>query len=142
MLHSLQLRTLRAPVSESMLKTPSEKLEHRVTETLRKYQREVDAETVFERQIELAAELFSKRNRATNPTFREIRRTLAKMCCGAIRCMYCEDSRADEVEHHRPKNLYPSEAFVWENYLYACGTCNAPKNNGSRSSIHAVFSSI
>ena len=29
----------------------------------------------------------------------------------------------------RPKNLYPEHVFVWENYLYACGTCNGPKRN-------------
>jgi hypothetical protein len=33
------------------------------------------------------------------------------------------------VEHIKPKHLYPSEVFVWENYLYACGPCNGPKNN-------------
>jgi len=43
--------------------------------------------------------------------------------------MYCEDSAADEVEHHRPKDLYPGHVFAWENYLYACGPCNGPKNN-------------
>ena len=43
--------------------------------------------------------------------------------------MYCEDSVGDEVEHHRPKNLYPDHTFLWDNYLYACGPCNGPKNN-------------
>jgi uncharacterized protein (TIGR02646 family) len=51
------------------------------------------------------------------------------MCSGARRCCYCEDSCADEVEHVRPKSLYPEQVFVWENYLYACGPCNGPKNN-------------
>ena len=51
------------------------------------------------------------------------------MCAGARRCCYCEDSLADEVEHIRPKDLYPELVFVWENYLYACGPCNGPKNN-------------
>jgi uncharacterized protein (TIGR02646 family) len=51
------------------------------------------------------------------------------MCSGAQRCCYCEDSAADEVEHIKPKDLYPEETFVWENYLYACGPCNGPKNN-------------
>lgn len=44
------------------------------------------------------------------------------------RCMYCEDSCADEVEHIRPKHLYPETTFVWTNYLYACGPCNGPKS--------------
>ncbi len=51
------------------------------------------------------------------------------MCAGARRCGYCEDSAADEVEHIRPKDLYPELVFAWHNYLYACGHCNRPKNN-------------
>jgi len=43
--------------------------------------------------------------------------------------MYCEDSAADEVEHHHPKNFYPEYTFVWPNYLYSCGPCNGQKNN-------------
>ena len=43
--------------------------------------------------------------------------------------MYCEDSVADEVEHFRPKDLYPEVVFAWMNYLYACGPCNGRKNN-------------
>lgn len=65
----------------------------------------------------------------TNKAFRRVRSTLTSMCAGAKRCMYCEDSAADEVEHHRPKDLYPEHVFDWENYLYACGPCNGPKNN-------------
>lgn len=44
-------------------------------------------------------------------------------------CCYCEDSCADEVEHIRPKDIYPEWFFVWDNYLYACGPCNSPKGN-------------
>lgn len=41
--------------------------------------------------------------------------------------MYCEDSVADEIEHHHPKSLYPELTFVWPNYLYSCGSCNGKK---------------
>jgi uncharacterized protein (TIGR02646 family) len=51
------------------------------------------------------------------------------MSRGARRCMYCEDSVADEVEHFRPKDFYPEMVFAWNNYLYACGPCNGGKNN-------------
>jgi hypothetical protein len=51
------------------------------------------------------------------------------MCVGPVRCAYCEDSLADEVEHVRPKNLFPELAFRWPNYLFACGPCNGPKSN-------------
>ena len=43
--------------------------------------------------------------------------------------MYCEDSYADEVEHIRPKHLYPEAVFAWPNYLYTCGPCNGPKDS-------------
>ena len=64
-----------------------------------------------------------------NPTFREVRARLVEMCSGPRRCNYCEDSVADEVEHIAPKDLYPERAFRWDNYCYACGPCNGPKNN-------------
>lgn len=49
------------------------------------------------------------------------------MCSGAQRCVYCEDSVGDEVEHIEPKDLYPCKVFVWTNYVYACGRCNVFK---------------
>ena len=51
------------------------------------------------------------------------------MCCGERRCSYCEDSCADEVEHVRPKALFPEQVFLWLNYVYACGPCNGFKLN-------------
>jgi hypothetical protein len=35
----------------------------------------------------------------------------------------------DEVEHIYPKDLFPEKCFDWNNYVYACGPCNGPKNN-------------
>jgi hypothetical protein len=61
--------------------------------------------------------------------FQEVREKLAHMCSGNRRCAYCEDSFADEIEHMRPKDLYPEEVFEWTNFLLACGPCNGPKNN-------------
>ncbi len=53
-----------------------------------------------------------------------IREILLGMCSGEDRCMYCEDSAASEIDHFRPKHLYPELTFAWHNYLYACSTCN------------------
>src|SRR6266567_942425 len=63
------------------------------------------------------------------PVFRTVKAKFTEMCSGVRRCCYCEDSLADEVEHIKPKDLYPETAFRWENYVYACGPCNGPKNN-------------
>ncbi len=49
---------------------------------------------------------------------------LRSFCSGTERCMYCEDSAANEVEHFRPKASYPERAFCWENLLLVCGKCN------------------
>ncbi|VXA83620.1 conserved hypothetical protein [Aeromonas veronii] len=61
--------------------------------------------------------------------FKKIRSVLESMNPGLNRCCYCEDSVADEVEHVRPKNLYPELTFVWDNFLYVCGQCNTIKKN-------------
>jgi hypothetical protein len=73
--------------------------------------------------------LFPLRNKKGNPTFDKVKEKLSALCSGAERCAYCEDSKGDEVEHIYPKDLYPSRCFEWDNYLYACGPCNGPKNN-------------
>ena len=96
---------------------------------LRRLQRRVDGETNYEDRVSTAKVLFAQQNRTNNATFQAVRRALTRMCSGARRCAYCEDSSADEVEHIKPKDLYPEVTFVWENYLYACGPCNSPKNN-------------
>jgi uncharacterized protein (TIGR02646 family) len=96
---------------------------------LRSYQADVDAMDSYKGQVELAKSKFSQRNRLDNSAFRAVRSKLTDMCSGARRCMYCEDSVADEVEHFKPKDLYPEIVFEWMNYLYACGPCNGPKNN-------------
>lgn len=64
-----------------------------------------------------------------------LRGKLADSCSGLERCMYCEDSRADEIEHRRPKKLYPDDAFSWANWLYACGECNGVHVKGDRFAV-------
>lgn len=96
---------------------------------LRRLQRRIDEIEDYEERVTRAKQSFRQRNRTGDPTFRVVRSTLTRMCSGARRCGYCEDSVADEVEHIRPKDLYPEATFAWWNYLYACGPCNGPKNN-------------
>lgn len=96
---------------------------------LKQWQLSLDSEPTYERQVAVAKATWPNRNRKDNGTFKEVRKVLARMCSGARRCCYCEDSCADEVEHIRPKDLYPAHTYDWDNYLYACGPCNGPKNN-------------
>lgn len=104
-------------------------LDAKTAKGLRDYQSKVDAARTYIKRVELGKDLFSRYNRRENPVFKVVRKRLASMCSGARRCGYCEDSVGDEVEHIKPKDLYPEEVFVWENYLLACGPCNGRKNN-------------
>lgn len=56
--------------------------------------------------------------------FQEIKDTLLTMCVGVEICNYCENNEATDIEHIFPKGLFPERAFLWENYLLACKTCN------------------
>jgi uncharacterized protein (TIGR02646 family) len=51
------------------------------------------------------------------------------MCGDAERCCYCEDSLAAEIDHVRPKSLYPGSVFVWSNFLWVCPRCNKLKSD-------------
>lgn len=98
-------------------------------EGLEHYQEEVNEAGDYAAQVAKAKSAFNNRNRRTNIVFREVREALARMAGDAMRCGYCEDSAADEVEHIRPKDLYPQSVFFWPNYVYACGPCNGRKLN-------------
>ncbi|WP_240358295.1 hypothetical protein [Myxococcus vastator] len=93
------------------------------------YQQSVDAHPSYPERVKHAKQRFSSLNKKGNPIFDDVKVTLTKMCSGARRCAYCEDSVADQVEHFRPKSLYPECVFAWMNYLYACSTCNLRKND-------------
>lgn len=113
----------------TMIPVTNQALPPEAARRLGEYQGEVDSSPDYAGRVAAAKSLFKRRNRATDPAFKAVRQVLRAMCHGSRRCMYCEDAPADEVEHIRPKDLYPEAAFVWENYLYACGPCNGPKNN-------------
>lgn len=119
-----------------MIRLPYVTLQTQAHRRLKQLQKKVDDETTYPKRVEAAKKHFSQQNKIGNKTFDEVKKALTKMCSGARRCAYCEDSLADEVEHIKPKDLYPEVVFDWENYVYACGPCNGPKNNQ-----YAIFSS-
>ena len=110
-----------------MLKIGSGWLPHAHQEKLAEYQEEVDGQLTYREQVKAADRLYSARR--GNSTFAAVRMELAELCSGPRRCMYCEDSAADEIEHFRPRDLYPEVVFAWMNFLYACGLCNRRKSN-------------
>ncbi|XXT22466.1 HNH endonuclease [Sorangium sp. So ce429] len=109
-----------------MIKIPEKALPSDLQEMLAAFQEKLDAIDAYAGRVAEADRAWANKPRER---FRRIRDVLTEMCSGEDRCMYCEDSVADEIEHLRPKSLYPESTFVWENYLFACGPCNRPKNN-------------
>ena len=116
-----------------MIRLPRISLDDDTTTALDGYQAIISRERSYARQVVKGKELWKQHSR--NLTFNEVKTALMKMCCGARRCAYCEDSFADEIDHIKPKDIFPEHIFSWHNYVYACGPCNGPKNNN-----FAVFS--
>lgn len=112
-----------------MIKLPNVTISQDILDKLKKYQDEIDILPTFAEKSAKAKSSFKSKNTRRNSTFNTVKEGLTKMCSGARRCVYCEDSVGDEVEHIRPKDFFPAFCFVWENYVYACGNCNSPKNN-------------
>ena len=42
-------------------------------------------------------------------------------------CAYCEALCRGEVDHFRPKSVYPQLVHSWSNWLFACHDCNHSK---------------
>lgn len=125
-----------------MLLIPDSVLETAANSVLTAMQKLVNDESDYEKKVNKAKSLWKTKtsSRQREGAFLKIRETLGTMCIGPVRCSYCEDSAADEIEHIYPKSLFPELAFSWSNYLFACGPCNGPKSNkfasvGSRGSI-------
>jgi len=112
-----------------VIQLPNVDLPRHATRWLARWQSEIDQLGDYALMVDSAKRTFKARNVKTNATFAAVRRALSLQCSGRKRCGYCEDSMADEIEHLRPKDLYPEQTFVWSNYIYACGPCNAPKGN-------------
>lgn len=102
------------------------------------YQRDVTRHASYAERVKAADDAWASRR--GNKPIRVVREMLLAMCPGLRRCMYCEDSSARDVEHMRPKSLYPDLVFAWANFLYACSDCNGPK--GAKFKVHLSNGSI
>ncbi|WP_404868626.1 HNH endonuclease [Kitasatospora griseola] len=56
---------------------------------------------------------------------RRVRDALEPMARGNVRCMYCDDSRATDIDHFQPIEKAPLRTFDWANHLLACSYCNS-----------------
>lgn len=64
-------------------------------------------------------------------TERYVKDEISKMSAG--HCAYCQSAiagnQACHVDHFQPKSLFPSLAYLWDNYFLACETCNIRKSD-------------
>jgi len=96
-------------------------------------QREVDGMPSYTARVRAAVDEWPVKRR--RKVFDAVEEALGAIYSGPRRCMFCEDNGAYQIEHFRPRALYPGLVFAWANFLYACGQCN-----GSKSARFAVFS--
>lgn len=55
--------------------------------------------------------------------------TLREMSGHRVRCMYCVDSLACDIEHFWPKVAYQASVFLWPNLLLCCTDCGRRKGD-------------
>jgi uncharacterized protein (TIGR02646 family) len=75
------------------------------------------------------AQIRHSKARRPEEWFIPVLQMLRAMSGSGERCMYCSGSEASQVEHYRPKSLYPALTFDWSNLLWVCGQCNQRKGN-------------
>jgi uncharacterized protein (TIGR02646 family) len=110
-----------------MMRVIDKSLDARALKQLEAWQKELDSLPSYGQRVARGKEDFKRYNVTSNQTFRRVRKTLKDMCPGVGRCMYCGHSTADEIDHVRPKDLFPEYVFAWGNYVYCCGACNGMK---------------
>jgi hypothetical protein len=69
------------------------------------------------------------RNARKTQWFKPVVLKLGRLAGPGERCMFCSGSEASDVEHYRPKAIFPEMALTWENYLWSCTPCNRGKLN-------------
>lgn len=82
-----------------------------------------------ERWIEsiIAAPTKEEKERAVSKYQHEdIKNALVEMCHS--KCVYCESKLSHitygDIDHFKPKSIYPEKAVEWENLLLSCEICN------------------
>lgn len=104
-----------------MIKLRDQALSTQALAQLAKHQATIDSELDYAAQVVKAQNIWKPQNNA----FVEVKDTLITMCPGTRRCCYCEDAMGTDIEHFKPKVLYPELTFEWTNYLLACSACNS-----------------
>ncbi len=57
------------------------------------------------------------------------------------RCTYCEVDQVADIDHLRPKSLWPQLTWCWENLVPACAYCNSRKKQARDAVLDAACDS-
>jgi uncharacterized protein YdcH (DUF465 family) len=119
-----------------MLQLNSKYLTVPTNQHLASVQKSINKKTTFTDKSDAALTSWKKKTDTKDgkTAFNEIKLTLTGMCIGKGICNYCEANEATDIEHVRPKSLFPQHSFIWQNYILACKTCNMTYK-GSKVSI-------
>ena len=109
-----------------MIQLVSKELTDSTEQRLNELQAEVNTEVSFAAKVSKAKSKWNGKNssNAGEKAFNEVYDTLKTMCVSDGACNYCENDEGGDIEHIAPKSFFPEQAFVWDNYLLACKTCN------------------
>jgi uncharacterized protein (TIGR02646 family) len=107
-----------------MLSLTSNPLSARAIGQLTTFQSKVNSKLTFLLKVDASKTFWKSKKKAWTIAKTDINNTLMSMCVGVGICNYCENNEATDIEHIFPKSFFPEKAFVWENYLLACKTCN------------------
>jgi len=108
-----------------MLSLTSRPLSNRARGHLTTVQAKINNKSTFAERSSAAQEAWKSKKKAHKHAFADIKHKLLDMCVATGICNYCENNEATDIEHIFPKSFFPEMAFVWENYLLACKTCNS-----------------
>jgi hypothetical protein len=93
---------------------------------LNRLQNDVNLLSTFTERVDKAKSLWNTKGGATGKkAFETVKTCLQSMCISVEVCNYCEANEAGDIEHIAAKTFFPELAFVWDNYLLACKTCNS-----------------
>ena len=90
------------------------------TTTLFLKQRTARAKSLDPKKIDANWKSFRK-TKAGREVIEVLRRTFHD------KCAYCEQVAAKDIEHFYPKSRFPTKAYTYANFLWACKNCNTEK---------------
>lgn len=61
--------------------------------------------------------------------FKDVLLALRKLAGPGQACMFCSSNESSDIDHLKPKSVFPGQTFDWENLLWVCAVCNRYKGD-------------